>query len=67
VLKRVVGAEQDAEFGKSFEVVWEGAELIAAEVEDLQGVGEIENFLGKLGQVTSKVQACGTDEVAFAK
>jgi hypothetical protein len=41
--------------------------LIAAEVEDLQGVGEIENFLGKLGQVTSKVQACGTDEVAFAK
>ena len=64
MLKRVVGTEKDAEFGQSAEIVREDAELIAAEVEDFQGVGEIEDLVWEIGQAALEVQAGVADKLA---
>lgn len=67
MIERVVGAEQDAELGQASEVVWQGAQLIATEVEDLQGIGQVEDLARKLGQPALEVQAGDAIEQALAE
>jgi hypothetical protein len=63
----VVGAEEDAEFVEAVEVVGEGVEAVAGEVEDFEGVGEIEDFGGEFGEAVLEVEAVGAGEGSGAE
>jgi hypothetical protein len=63
----IVGAEEDAEFVEAVEVVGEGVEVVAGEVEDFEGVGEGEDFGGKFGEAVLEVEAVGAGEGSGAE
>ena len=46
----VLRAEDDAEFFEPGQVIGERAEPVAREIENLQGIGEVIDLWGKLGQ-----------------
>ena len=65
--ERVVGAEEDAELVEAMEVVGEGVEAVAGEVEDFEGVGEGEDFGGEVGEAALEVETGGAGEGAGAE
>ena len=65
--ERVIGAEEDAEFVEAMEVVGEGVEAVAGEVEDFEGVGEGEDFGGEVGEAGLEVETGGAGEGAGAE
>jgi hypothetical protein len=65
--ERVIGAEEDAEFVEAMEVVGEGVEAVAGEVEDFEGVGEGEDFGGEVGEADLEVETGGAGEGAGAE
>ena len=64
MIERVIRAEQDSQLGQATEIVRKRTQLVAAEVEDFQGVGEIEDLVWEIGQAALEVQAGLADKLA---
>ena len=65
--ERVVRAEQHAQAGQTVQVVGQAAQGVAAEVEDFQGVGQLENFPREIGQPAGQVQPRDARQLAGAQ
>ena len=63
----VVGAEQHAQSSQTMQVIRQAAQGVAAEIEDFQGVGQIEDFCRELGQAAGQVQPRDARQFAGAQ